>query len=84
MYTKSAFFRFDNMIYKQVDGISMSSPSGPLMTYIFVGFQEKQLFDKILKPYCYIRYVDNTFASFISHNEVNKLFQHLNKFCPSL
>lgn len=32
----------------------MGSPLGPLMASIFAGFQDKQMFDKVPKQYCYI------------------------------
>ena len=55
--TNSVSFCFNDTMY-QVDGISMVSPLGHLLTNVFMGFLELQLFDKVHKPYCYIRYVD--------------------------
>lgn len=52
----------------------MGSPLGPLMANIFVGFQERQLFDNISKPYYHFLYVDDTFTCFLSHNEAEFLF----------
>ena len=69
---------FNNMMYWQVDGISMSSSLGLLMADIFAEFQEKHLFDKVSIPYCYSPYVDNTFASITSYNEINRFFQDSN------
>ena len=40
---------FNNMMYQQVDGLSMGRLLAPLMANIFVEFREKQLFDKISK-----------------------------------
>lgn len=62
-----------------MNGISMGSPLGPFMANIFVEFHERQLFDKVSKPYCYFCYVVDTFSS---HNEAEIFFQHLNSFHP--
>ena len=69
--TKSISFRFNDTMYREVDGILMGSP---LMANVFMGFLEWQLFDKVHKPYCYSHYVDVTFACFSLHNKVLKLF----------
>ena len=50
-------------MYRQVDGISMDSPLGPILANIFVGFYEKVLFDRFPKPYIYLRYMDDTYRS---------------------
>ena len=69
-------------MYKEVDRISMGSPMGPAMANIFVGFLE-QLFNKVPKLYCYVRYVDDTFACFCSRKETLK-FLSLFKQSPPL
>ena len=67
--TKSLSLSYCNIICWSVDGISMGSPLDPLMTNVYVGFLEQELFDKVPKPYCYVRFVDDTFSCFSSHNE---------------
>ena len=47
--TKSVAFSFNDTMYRQVDGISMGSPLGPILANIFVGFYEKLLFDRFPK-----------------------------------
>ena len=54
-------FSFNNHMYKQIDGISMGSPLGPILSNIFVGFHEQQLIKDNSLIY-YKRYVDDTFA----------------------
>ena len=64
MATSSVEFSFNNIMYKQIDGISMGSPLGPALANIFVGFYEQQLFQTTNKPTVYYRHVDDTFALF--------------------
>lgn len=58
----------------------MFSNLGHLMANIFVGFQNIQMFDKVLKAYCYLRYVDDNFASFTLHSEANRFFHTFLQF----
>lgn len=37
-HTSSVEFRFDNITYRQIDGVTMDSPLGPTLTNIFLGF----------------------------------------------
>ena len=55
--TKSVSFSFNDNMYRQVDGISVGSPLGPILANIFVGFDETQHFDRFHAPYIYLRYV---------------------------
>lgn len=57
----SVEFRFNKMIYRQIDGIVMRSPLGLTMANIFVFFQ-KDLFAHIEGFQYYVRYMDNTFC----------------------
>ena len=57
--TTSVEFSFDNIMYRQVDGISMGSVLGPTTAGIFVGFYEIDLFSKGTVPDVYFRYVDD-------------------------
>ena len=58
--TKSVSFSFYDTVYREVDSILMGRPLGPLLCNVFVGFLEQQLFDKVYKPYCYVRYADHS------------------------
>ena len=69
-------------MYRQIDGISMGSPLGPILANIFVGFHERLLFKMFPKPFIYLRYVDDTFVC--SRNETFKFFHRLNDLHPSL
>ena len=73
--TKSVSFSFNEIIYHQIEGVSMD---------IFVGFQERFLFEKFPKPFIYLCYVEDTFVSFRSRNDVLLFFDKLNKLHSSL
>ena len=62
----------------------MDNPLKPPIANILVDFQEKQLFDKVPKPYCYVCCADDIFASFASHIKANRFFQYLNNLHSSL
>ena len=82
--TNSVSFSFNEIMYHQVDGISMGSPLGPILANIFVGFHERLLFEKFPKPFIYLRYVDDTFVTFSSRNDALLFFHKLNDLHPSL
>ena len=82
--TKSMSFSFNEVMYRQIDGIRMGSPLGPILANIFVGFHERLLFEKFPKPFIYQRYVDDTFVRFSSRNEALMFFHKLNDLHPSL
>ena len=56
-----SFFSFNDQLYKQIDGMAMGSPLGPIFANIFLAFHEtKWLQDCPVKPVLYKRYVDDT------------------------
>ena len=77
--TKSVSFSFNEIMYRQIVGVSMGSPLGPILSNIFVGFQERHLFERFPKPFIYLRYVDETFVSFRSRNDALLFFDKLNE-----
>ena len=62
--TTSVEFSFNNIMYRQIDGVAVGSPLGPALENIFVGYYESKLFNKISKPTVYCRYLDETFPFF--------------------
>ena len=48
--TSSVEFSFNNIMYRQIDGVAMGSSLGPTLANIFVGFCEANLFTKIDCP----------------------------------
>ena len=71
-------FSFYNIMYRQVDGISMGSALGPTMAGIFMGFHEVDLFSKYKAPEVYFCYGDDTFCVFRCETEAGEFFLHLN------
>ena len=71
-------------MYRQIEGVSMGSPLGRILSNIFVGFHEILLFEKFPKLFIYLRYVDDTFVTFSSRNDILLFFHKLNELHPSL
>ena len=82
--TTNVDFSFNDTMYRQIDGVAMGSPLGPILANIFVGYQEKHLFSKIKKPIMYTRYMDDIFALFHSRDEIDKFLVTLNRMHSSL
>ena len=77
-------FSFDEVMYRQIEGIGMGNPLGSILSNIFVGYQESLLFSQTDPPKGYRRYVDDTFAIFQSKGECLLFLEKLNKMHPSL
>ena len=82
--TSSVEFIFNNTTHRQIDGVAMGLPLGPVLANILVGYQEVKLFDNTNKPLTYFRYVDDTFAVFDNEDDCNNFFIHLNFLHPFL
>ena len=82
--TFSVEFSFNNNMHRQIDGVAMSSPLGPTLANIYVGYQEAKLFNIAKRPLVYFRYVDDTFAVFNNEEDCNTFFIDLNSLHPSL
>ena len=77
--SKSCFF-FNNTLYEQIDGISMSSPLGPVMSNIFMIYFESLLQERSnltgLKHW--FRYVGDIFAIFYVKLDLPAILPDLN------
>ena len=82
--TKGAHFTFEDQIYKQLDGVSMGSPLGPVLANVFMVHLEETLVpqqDNIMP--LWLRYVDDTFT-FIRKTEIQEVKGVLNNFHPNI
>ena len=82
--TSGVEFSFNDIMYKQTDGVAMGSPLGPALANIFRGFYEEKLLSQISKPSTYFRYIDDTFAMFSNEEKSENFFNQLNSLHPSL
>ena len=78
--TKEMHFSFDGNIYRQVNGVTMGSPLGPVIANIFMVELEKKVIPTINdKVSLWYRYVDDTFT-FVKRGEVDSVLRILDNF----
>jgi hypothetical protein len=80
-----SYFSFNNCLYKQVEGMAMGNPLGPLFANIFLShFETKWLLDSPVKPILYRRYVDDTLWLLPANADVNILMNFMNSRHPHM
>ena len=60
--TRNVQFLFNGVFYKQIDGVAMGSPLGPILADIFMAHLETIASTEIQRQSMYRRYVDDIFA----------------------
>ena len=80
MCTKEMHFAFNEEMYKQIDGVAMGSPLGPVIANIFMVHLETHLIPQMGdKVASWGRYVDDTFT-FVKANCIDDIIRELNGF----
>ncbi|VDQ09119.1 unnamed protein product [Trichobilharzia regenti] len=78
-------FVFNNSYYRQVDGITMGSPLGPILADFFLAKLENGKLKDIIKELdMYYRYVDDTFILADWNVNIDELLLKFNNIYPSL
>ncbi|CAF3386823.1 unnamed protein product [Rotaria sp. Silwood2] len=79
-------FRFQNKIYKQIDGVAMGSPLAPILANLWLQRIEQKLnrFSKN-RPIIWLRYVDDIFCLFdIPKAKILEFHSRINKWHKNL
>ena len=74
---------FNNISYKQIDGVAMGSPLGPSLANAFLAHHEQNWLESCTleyRPSYYWRYVDDMFVLFKSSDHL-KRFQSYSNSC---
>ncbi|BHF77692.1 hypothetical protein SprV_0602080100 [Sparganum proliferum] len=83
--TLNVRFLFDNQLYRQIDGVAMGSPLGPLLADVYKGKLERfELSDQIKNLKHYGRYVEDVFAIATKETDVAALLNAANQAHPSI
>ena len=84
---EKSYFIFNDVLYKQKDGVVMGLPLGPTMANVFLSFYEIKWLEqcpKEFKPVFYRRYVDDIFVLFESAEHLSKFRNHFNTCHPNM
>ena len=83
LVTTGVEFSFSDIMYRQVDGVAMGSPLGPVLANVFVGYCESLIAEQ-LWPALYVRFVDDSFTWFDSLEDSQIFLGILNDLHPSI
>ena len=84
---RSSYFLYNDVYYKQVDGVAMGSPLGPALANLFLVYYELKWLEKCplqFRRKYYRRYVDDIFLMFESRDHVKKFFKYMNSHHPNI
>ena len=79
--TNESYFIFNNISYKQIDGVAMGSPLGPSLANAFLTHLEQNWLDSCpleYRPLYYQRYVADIFVLFKSSDHLKRFQSYLN------
>lgn len=82
---EDSFFTIDGKLYKQIDGMAMGSPLGPIFANIFLShFEGGWLNGAPVRPLLYKRYVDDTLWLLPADSDITSLMQYMNSRHPNM
>ena len=76
-------FSYNEKLYRQIDGVAMGSPLGPVLANIFMVYLENSLVPHLDDVSLWYRYVDDTFT-FIRKGKAEEVQRKLNEFHESI
>ena len=74
---------FNGRMYRQIDGVAMGSPLGPVLANIFLGYCETMIAEHRWLE-LYRRFVDGTFSVFVGKEKALEFLDCLNGLHPAL
>ena len=84
---KSSCFPFNDVYYKEIDGVATGSPLGPTLANLFLVYHEDKWLQNCplqFRPRYYRRYVDDIFLMFNSKDNVKKFLKYLSSRHPNI
>ena len=84
MSVKNVEFRFNDVMYKQTDGVAMGNLLGPVLANIFVGYYEAKLFQNIQKIISYFKHVDDIFIAYMNSFDIKMFYNKISNLHPPL
>ena len=84
---KSSCFIFNDVYYKQIDGVAMGSLLGPTLANLFLAYHEDKWLQNCplqFRPRFYRRYVDDIFLMFENNDYVKKFLRYMNSPHPKI
>ena len=82
-----SFFIFDQVMYRQTDGVAMGSPLGPILANSFLCHFEKQWLSECppdILPKVFKRYVDYMFVMFLCQLHLKDFVNYMNTTHPNI
>ena len=81
------FFIFDQVMYRQIDGVAIGSPLGPILANVFLCHSEKQWLSECppdILPKVFKRYVDDIFVMFLCQSHLKDFVNYMNTKHPNI
>ncbi|CAH8463563.1 unnamed protein product [Schistosoma turkestanicum] len=83
--TMNVHFVFNNNYYRQIDGLAMGSPLGPILADLFLAKLENGPLNEVIQKLdLYCRYVDDTFIIVDQDTRKEKLLEQFNNVHPAI